>query len=92
MESGALNWKLGCYEALLHGDGAFVEVLHRPSGVRASVCADEGLDSSWGIANNFCDAHALFVKGTRQTVRVDTFFAKEGRALAAHSVDGQGRR
>ena len=77
LESGALNWKLGCYEALLHVDGAIVEVLHRPSGVRASVCADEGLDSSWGIANNFCDAHALFVKGTRQTVRVDTFFAKK---------------
>ena len=89
LDSGALNLKLGCYEVALGAEGAILEVIHRPSGVRAPVSADEGLDSSWGIANNFSDARALRKRHQAECAH-RYLLPKQGWALAACTVGLQG--
>lgn len=74
--SGAMQWDLGVYGVKLDNVGHITHVVHRPTGDEVALDESEGLDKTWGIANNYSDIAANFVKGKHQCLSVAKFFGK----------------
>lgn len=89
LPTGQMRWELGVYKVQLGADGAISKIVHRPTQDTATLEAGEGLDSSWGIANNFSDLSANFVKGKHQVLSVAKFFAKRKGPFATAQWNGK---
>lgn len=74
--TGRMCWELGVYSVKLNAAGKIERIVHRPTKDEAVLDEGEGLDNTWGIANNFSDLGARFVKGKHQQLPVHKFFDK----------------